>query len=177
MPEIVDHPGTPVIGVAYPMELVQGSTVGHTAANGATRFVPGTQHSREPVPSFEEEPRWMKLNVAAPVPAGTAMIRDIRTWHGGTPNLTESVRAIPGAGYSAPGFIQPGSNTQLSGSKWLPPDLLAQLSPAGRRACREVVLLPGERCEKQWVPAWQARELTGDHDSRSGRSLRVLPRL
>ena len=75
------------------------------------------------------------------------------------------------------GFIQPGSNTQLSGSKWLPLDLLAQLSPLGRRACREVVLPPGERCEKQWVPVWQARELTGDHDSRSGRSLRVLPRL
>ena len=42
----------------------------------------------EDVPSLENEPRWMKLAVTAPAPAGCAMIRDVRTWHGGTPVRT-----------------------------------------------------------------------------------------
>eukprot|EP01043_Picozoa_sp_COSAG02_P040677 COSAG02_NODE_3312_length_6955_cov_2.028151_4_plen_112_part_00 len=32
----------------------------------------------------------MKLSVTAPVPAGCALIRDVRCWHGGTPNCTYS---------------------------------------------------------------------------------------
>ena len=43
------------LAVNYPMEVVPGSTVGHTAHNGVTRQVPGTQNSREPIPSLEEE--------------------------------------------------------------------------------------------------------------------------
>ena len=91
--------------------------------------------------------------------------------------MGEAVRAIPSAGYSAPGFDQPGSNTQLSGSRWLPAEMRDQLSAAGRYACRTVVLRPGEQCDKQWQPAWEGRGLTGDLDSRSGRSLRALPKL
>ena len=49
------------------MEVVPGSTVGHTAYNGVTRQIPGTQNLHAPIPSIEEEPRWMRLSVTAPV--------------------------------------------------------------------------------------------------------------
>jgi hypothetical protein len=55
---------TPYISVIYPMELVDGSSVGHTLSNGTTRLIPGTANTRAPIPTFEEEPRWMKLSVA-----------------------------------------------------------------------------------------------------------------
>ena len=71
----------PVIVCNFPMEIVQGSPIAHTALNGATRQIPGTQSSRSDTPSLAEEPRWMKLSTTAPAPAGAAMIRDIRAWH------------------------------------------------------------------------------------------------
>ena len=112
-----------LIVVNYPMVVKPGEPTGHTAHNGVTRFVRGTHNSYEEVPSLENEPRWMKLAVTAPAPAGCAMIRDVRTWHGGTPvrtpvlrvvrcpasdtrlsrqNLSQDVRAIPSAGFLPP---------------------------------------------------------------------------
>ena len=106
----------PLLSVSYPMDLTPGSAVGHTLSNGATRIVPGTQRTNDldRMPELHDEPRWMKLSVAGPVPAGTAFIRDIRTCappqlrdrprgvadllsallvagHGGTPNLSDGV--------------------------------------------------------------------------------------
>ena len=72
-----------MVNVNYPMELVDGSPVAHTAINGATRQISGTQNSRSRIPTLEEEPLWMKLSTTAPAPAGCAMFRDIRAWHGG----------------------------------------------------------------------------------------------
>jgi hypothetical protein len=92
----------PVLAVSYPMELKEGSPVGHTVFNGATRVVPGSQHWSAPIPPAGEEPAWMKLGVSGPVPAGAAVFWDIRCWHAGTPNLSEEVRAIPGCGFAAP---------------------------------------------------------------------------
>ena len=46
--------------VFNPMEVVPGSSVGHTAYNGVTRQIPGTQNLHAPIPSIEEEPRWMQ---------------------------------------------------------------------------------------------------------------------
>ena len=77
-----------LVVVNYPMVVKPGEPTGHTAHNGVTRFVRGTHNSYEEVPSLENEPRWMKLAVTAPAPAGCAMIRDVRTWHGGTPVRT-----------------------------------------------------------------------------------------
>lgn len=40
------------------------------------------QNSRQDIPNLESEPRWMKLSVTSPAPAGAAMFRDHRAWHG-----------------------------------------------------------------------------------------------
>ena len=66
-----------------------------TRLNGPTRQIPGSQHSRAPIPTLDEEPEWMRLSTVCPAPAGAVQIRDVRAWHGGTPNLSEAARSIP----------------------------------------------------------------------------------
>lgn len=78
-----------------------------TALNGPTRQIPGTQNSRAQIPNLDEEPEWMRLSTVCPAPAGTIMIRDVRAWHGGTPNLTDHTRAIPNLEFYAPWFREP----------------------------------------------------------------------
>ena len=78
-----------------------------TPLNGPTRQIPGTQHSRTPIPTLENEPEWMRLSTVCPAPAGAIMVRDVRAWHGGTPNVSEAVRAIPNLEFYAPWFREP----------------------------------------------------------------------
>ena len=82
-----------------------------TRLNGPTRQIPGTQQSREAIPSLNTEPEWMRLSTVCPAPAGSVLIRDVRAWHGGTPNLTDATRSIPNLEFYAPWFreqIVPG---------------------------------------------------------------------
>lgn len=78
-----------------------------TALNGPTRQIPGTQNSRAPIPDLDAEPEWMRLSTVCPVPAGGALIRDVRAWHGGTPNLSDATRSIPNLEFYAPWFREP----------------------------------------------------------------------
>jgi hypothetical protein len=78
-----------------------------TALNGPTRQIPGTQHSRAPIPKLRDEPEWMRLSTVCPATAGSIQIRDVRAWHGGTPNLSDDLRAIPNLEFYAPWFREP----------------------------------------------------------------------
>lgn len=78
-----------------------------TRLNGPTRQIPGTQHSREQIPSLGDEPEWMRLSTVCPAPAGSVLLRDVRAWHGGTPNLSEQTRSIPNLEFYAPWFHEP----------------------------------------------------------------------
>lgn len=78
-----------------------------TPLNGPTRQIPGSQHSRERPPTLEQEPEWMRLSTVCPAPAGSIQIRDVRAWHGGTPNLSDHLRAIPNVELYAPWFREP----------------------------------------------------------------------
>lgn len=78
-----------------------------TQLNGPTRQIPGTQNTPAPIPSLEEEPEWMRLSTVCPVPAGAVMIRDVRGWHGGTPNVSDAIRSIPNLEFYAPWFREP----------------------------------------------------------------------
>jgi ectoine hydroxylase-related dioxygenase (phytanoyl-CoA dioxygenase family) len=78
-----------------------------TALNGPTRQIPGTQNSRVPIPRLIDEPEWMRLSTVCPAPAGAIMIRDVRAWHGGTPNISNATRYIPNLEFYAPWFREP----------------------------------------------------------------------
>ncbi|MEM9564298.1 MAG: phytanoyl-CoA dioxygenase family protein [Actinomycetota bacterium] len=112
-------------------------TVDFTPLNGPTRQIPGTQNSREPIPTLDEEPEWMRLSTVCPAPAGSALIRDVRAWHGGTPNLSDAVRAIPNVEYCAPWYRERPRPA-------LPREVWEGLSSHGRHISRGVVALDGE---------------------------------
>lgn len=48
------------IQVNYPMTLTPGSAVAHTVYNGATRQIPGTQNSHDPIPLLAEDLELMR---------------------------------------------------------------------------------------------------------------------
>ncbi len=104
-----------------------------TAENGPIRQIPGTQNSRRPIPNLADEPEWMKLSTVCPVPAGSAIFRDLRAWHGGTPNLSREVRAIPNIEYFAPWFRSEAVIRSMPYQQW------KTLSPHGQRISRYVM--------------------------------------
>ena len=114
--------------------------VNSTAINGATRQIAGTQHSRQPMPSLEEEPQWMKLSAVCPAPAGSVMIRDVRAWHGGTPNVSDEMRAIPNVEFYAPWFIE-------RQPKSVPREIYDGLSEHAKQLCRYIVADSGEELD------------------------------
>ncbi|HAK50322.1 MAG TPA: hypothetical protein DCM54_00240 [Gammaproteobacteria bacterium] len=103
-----------------------------TRVNGPTRVIPGTHHSKATIPSLEDETEEMRLSTLSPAPAGTVMIRDPRTWHGGTPHLSDEMRAIPNAIFLAPWIYE----RQLPS---MPREMFDLLSEHGQRLCEFVV--------------------------------------
>lgn len=102
------------------------------ADNGAIRFIPGTHRTRLRPPSLEEEPKhWQESILCAP--AGTAVVRDVRCWHGGTANDSQDLRIMTSAGYYAPWFHRPG------GGRDMPRDVFDSLSERGRSMCVDLV--------------------------------------
>ncbi|MEP2780882.1 MAG: phytanoyl-CoA dioxygenase family protein [Pseudoruegeria sp.] len=116
----------PVLTINFPM-------IDLTFENGPIRQIPGTQRSRAPIPNMADEPDWMKLSTVCPAPAGTAVFRDIRAWHGGTPNLSKDVRAMPNVEYYAPWFRSEGIMRSMPYAQW------EKLSAHGQRISRMVV--------------------------------------
>lgn len=103
-----------------------------TTINGPTRQIPGTQNSQIDIPSLTNEPEWMRLSTVCPAPAGSVMIRDVRAWHGGTPNLSNEVRAIPNVEFYAPWYRTPINRS-------MPRGLFDQLSDHGKALSRYIV--------------------------------------
>lgn len=112
--------------------------VDFTYENGPMRQIPGSQTWRHPIPNLRDEPQWMKLSTLCPVPAGAAIFRDLRAWHGGTPNLSREVRAAPNMEYFAPWFRSEGLIRSMPYEQW------TKLSPHGQRISRFVMCGPGE---------------------------------
>ena len=114
-----------------PLICVNFLMVDFTRENGAIRQIPCTHRSSAPIPTLEEEPRWMK-NCIICAPAGTALIRDVRCWHGGTPNRSDHARPLTNAHYCAPWF-----RTGLG--KSVPREHFQKLSPRAQHLCRYIV--------------------------------------
>lgn len=121
----------PYVVANYPM-------VDFTELNGPTRFVPRTQRSRAPIPSIEDEPEWMR-RCTVPVRAGSVVLRDVRCWHGGTPNRSNAPRAMIGVGYKAPWF-------RAREAEVVPGDVYASMSSRAQQLCR-LLVAPASRAD------------------------------
>jgi len=122
---------TPVVHINFPV-------VDLTPENGPIRVIPGSHRSSAPIPTMTEEPEWMRLSTVCPLPAGSAIFRDARTWHAGTPNVSREVRAMPNVEYMAPWFRSEALIRSMSYETW------STLSPATRRQTRYIVCDKGE---------------------------------
>lgn len=146
------------VTVNFPMEVGGEDPGGQTAFNGATRQIPGTQ-GKTGVVRYSEEPLLMKMAMVAPAPAGCALIRDSRAWHGGCPNLSRYVRAIPRTGYAAPIYrqaklanaVEPGSLDPSQAARGrgaqvpMRSEVYESLTPRGQEICAALKALEGER--------------------------------
>ncbi len=133
----------PVGGVSMrdlptPVLHINFATVDLTPINGPIRVIPGTHRSRAPIPTIADEPEWMQLSTVCPLPAGSAIVRDARCWHSGTPNLSREVRAMPNVEYMAPWFRSEALIRSMSYDVW------QGLSDHAQRISRYVVCNPGE---------------------------------
>ena len=98
-----------------------------TRENGPIRQIPGSQGRPGHPPSPAHEPEWMRLSTLVGAPAGAAIFRDTRAWHGGTPNLSREIRAMPNIEYMAPWYQDPNFRPAM------PYEIWAALSPHAQR--------------------------------------------
>jgi hypothetical protein len=127
-------------------QLVAGFTLqdwGH--CDGPTRYIAGTQHSNAEMPSLANEPAWMKHATVSPLPAGSAVIRDVRVWHGGCPAVGDKPRPMPDCHYFAPWYSTGFKHT-------MPREVYARLGPRGQQLCRHIVVDQGEELDLGWLP-------------------------
>jgi hypothetical protein len=117
--------------IPAPFIVVNFTMIDFTKENGAIRFIPCTQRSRHPIPAPIDEPEWMKDSIVC-APAGTAVVRDVRCWHGGTANNSTQIRPMTSVGYFAP-WRRPHEE------KVMTRELFNKLSPRGQKMCRSIV--------------------------------------
>jgi len=112
-----------------------------TPLNGPLRLVPGT-HRRDVrlAPKVREEPEEYIFSTVCPLPAGTALVRDLRTWHGGTPNLSTSHRPMPNAEFMSPSMLQRVQEID----KAMPYEIWKGLSERGRHLAQYLKADEGE---------------------------------
>ena len=84
-------PTPPMISVNFTIEALN-------RRNGATRFLLGT-HRGHPHVALANEKAGSLVRMLAPVPAGCAILRDVRCIHGGTPNSSPKPRYLPAVEY------------------------------------------------------------------------------
>ncbi len=132
------HGGVSMRDLPAPVVHINFPLVDLTPENGPIRQIPGSHRSRSPIPPLADEPEWMRLSTVCPLPAGSAIIRDARCWHGGTPNLSRTVRAMPNIEYMAPWFRSAALIRSMSFDTW------QGLSPHARRISRYIVVEEGQ---------------------------------
>ena len=113
--------------------------VDFTGDVGPIRHIPGTHMTRQGPPKIADEPEWMKLSTVMGLKEGGVIFRDLRAWHGGTPNLSDKIRAIPNVEYHAPWFMDAGRQKRT-----MPRDVYEKLSDHGKHVSRFCVCGPGE---------------------------------
>ena len=108
-----------------------------TWENGPIRHIPGTQARAGRPPFQADEPDWMRFSTLVGAPAGSGVFRDPRAWHGGTPNLSREIRAMPNVEYAAPW------EDVAAFKEVMPHEIWQALSPHAQAICRRIKAPPG----------------------------------
>lgn len=105
--EITEHGYTVLEGAIAPALNAVWALRDFTAANGATRIIPGSHRFDDPPPYGIERP-----TVAAEMPAGSVMLFDSRLWYAGSANRTAARRYALSRYYCA-GWVSQQENQLL----------------------------------------------------------------
>eukprot|EP00435_Cladocopium_sp_Y103_P027943 s274_g6.t3 len=111
-----------------------------TPWNGPIRMVPGK--TRLDWDGRKEPVEWRHSRLF-PVPAGAALLRDVRILHGGTPNRSKKIRFLPSLEFVSDGF-------RIQHPEWWPPTrCLSQrtfdaLDERMQRRCKELIADDGD---------------------------------
>ena len=119
--------------------------------DGPIRILPGTHRWSDGDAHSNE--LWAELPLQAglaPLPTGTAILRDVRTWHGGTPNLGRLSRYLPSCEYVPPEYLdvlRSGSTDDWWNDRAyhheprrkMPQEVFELLNPVGQHVCRYLV--------------------------------------
>ena len=118
-----------------PMVIANFSVQEITSENGPMRIVPGSQLTRGELP--EQEAWWQSW--LCPLPAGAAIVRDPRTMHSGTRNLTNKTRYLPSVEYVSSGFRATNRVDCFPHRISLPLKYYERLRPEMKTLCAEIV--------------------------------------
>lgn len=132
----------PLLSVNYCVQAL-------TNLNGPTRIVPGTQ-LQGGLDGSHEPGEW-RCSRLCPVPAGSAIVRDVRALHGGTPNLTPKHRYLPSVEYCSADLRATNRKDKFPPSRCLPRKLYDNLAPEVQALCQEIVAAPGEEVRVEFT--------------------------
>lgn len=122
-----------------------------TAENGPIRMIPG----KTDCDWRGKEPAEWRNSRLFPVPAGAALVRDVRTLHGGTPNVSERTRYLPSIEYVSTGFREAGRKDIFPAARSIPREIFNTLPKKMRRLCRDIVAEdPEPGSELEHVDPW-----------------------
>jgi len=132
------HLPPPLISVGFCVEPISGE-------NGPMRMVPGTQLGDPWLKqsSFDEPALWRSTRLF-PLPVGAAIVRDVRTLHGGSPNFSGRARFLPAVEFASSRFIGTSKGSSYVSHGCLPRDLFKRLRPLTRARVSKELLAAGE---------------------------------
>ena len=115
-----------------------------TESMGPMRIIPGRMVVDEGdiPPVFARESREMRESKLCPIPPGAGIVRDIRTWHGGTPNRSPTTRFLPSVEVVSGRYLQAASTEkgwQRGLSRCLPQEQFETLSGRCQNYCRVIL--------------------------------------
>lgn len=150
--------------VAYPPAAIAANfAVSHVSCeDGPMRIVPKTQ--RLPLASADEASRasgsahmsslereatfetslGLSRLIICPLEPGDVLLRDMRLWHGGTPNLGNATRLLPSAEFLAPWYadLTQGTDDHFAPRPILPFEHWWQMSARGRKSTQRILSVP-----------------------------------
>lgn len=127
-----------IVDFTPPMVTINFALTDLTWENGPVRQIPGSHTWQMPPLPPKDEPEWMRLSTLVGAPAGAGVFRDNRAWHGGTPNLSRKIRALPNVEYGAP-WIAGDRRRQT-----MPHHIWETLTAHAQRLSRPIRAEPGE---------------------------------
>ncbi|CAK9082061.1 unnamed protein product [Durusdinium trenchii] len=178
-----DNP-PPMISVNFTVQTI-------TADNGPMRVIPGRKvisGKTDSPPHFPDEPEVLRQSKLFPLPLGAAIIRDLRLWHGGTPNCSPETRFLPSVEIMSMGYSTYMAGPHSFGDqycdvcKWhrcsilyrypvrcLPDDIFQRLAPEVQKLCESVhatgQVLTGfrnfARAQRSWETEWKRQSRGG----------------